>query len=77
MLFDMASESSEVSTLLQELLPKTLDLFDWYERKLRNKSIPCTFSYRGRTSLLNEESNLDDYPRAVIAHENGEIHLDL
>ena len=42
-----------------------------------NKSIPCTFSFRGRTSTLTQQSCLDDYPRAVNVHDRAEVHLDL
>ena len=63
--------------LLTELQPKVLDWYDWYERKLSNQSYRCSFGYRERTSNLNEQSSLDDYPRAVNVHDRAEIHLDL
>ena len=76
-LFDRASESLLVRDLLLEAFPKFLEWFDWHEKKLLGQSIPCTFSYAKRTSRLNEQSCLDDYPRAVAVHERAEAHLDL
>lgn len=74
---DRASESKQVQMLLTELYPKFLAWFSWYERKTLGWSIPCSFSYRERTGTLNEQSCLDDYPRAVSVHDRAEIHLDL
>lgn len=77
LLLDLVPQSKAAEELVVELLPKVLDLFDWYERKISNKSLPCSFGFRGRTSTLLEQSNLDDYPRAVMVHDRGEVHLDI
>ena len=63
--------------LILEVYPKLLDWYGWYERKTLGMSIPCSFSFRERTSTLNEHSCLDDYPRAVAVHDRAEVHLDL
>ena len=63
--------------LLEEMYPKIDDWFKVYEKKLLGGSIPCTFSYRERTSTLTEQSNMDDYPRGTEVHDRAEIHLDL
>ena len=77
LLLDLVPQSKAAEELVFELLPKFLDLFDWYERKISNKSLPCSFGFRRRTSTLLEQSNLDDYPRAVMVHDRGEVHLDI
>lgn len=63
--------------LLTNSFKKWQKLFEHYEKTLQNPSIPCTFSYRGRTALSNENSGLEDYPRASKVNEKFEIHLDL
>ena len=72
------SELTENATdLLVRSFKKWQKLFEHYEKTLQNPSIPCTFSYRGRTELSNENSGLEDYPRASKVNEKFEIHLDL
>ena len=77
LLFKEANRSPQIYSFLQEAYPVIVGWYDWYERKVGGKSIPCTFSYRERTSTLTEQSNLDDYPRAVNVHDRAEVHLDL
>lgn len=77
LLMQKAAESTKVRDLVIEVYPKLLDWFGWYERKTLGMSIPCTFSFRERTSTLAEQSCLDDYPRGVVVHDRAEVHLDL
>ena len=54
LLFKEANRSPEIYSFLQEAYPVIVGWYDWYERKVGGKSIPCTFSYRERTSTLTE-----------------------
>ena len=54
LILDMATESEAIGNLIVELWPKVVELFDFYDRKLHNSAIPCTFGFRGRSSILNE-----------------------
>ena len=76
-LLERGSVSAEIRDLLKELHPKFNSWYGFYEQHLLGISIPCTFSYRERTSILTEQSNLDDYPRGVNVYDRAEIHLDL
>ena len=71
------NKSAQLQVLLAEIYPKFSQLFAFYEKRTLGTSIPCTFSYRDRTSILSESSCLDDYPRAVNFHDRAEVHLDL
>ena len=49
---------------LSNLFGKWQKWYEWFFKSQENKSMPFTFSWRGRTSEENMPSGLDDYPRA-------------
>jgi len=66
-----------VTGLLFDLYSRWVAWFDFYNNKVDNPSIPCTFSYRDRTAKATSQSGFEDYPRASNVNELFEIHLDL
>ena len=70
-------EVTKVSKLLTRLYSRWATQFLWYVKQFKNSQIPCTFSYHRRTSTLNEQSGMSDYPRGDMVHEHLEIHVDI
>ena len=73
----LGAKSTRAAETLTNMHEDMVRWFAHYEQRLQNDNQVCTFSYRGRTSALNPQSGLDDYPRGDRVNGSGEIHLDL
>lgn len=82
MLDELNTETSQervqiITELLLDLWPGFEAWYNQYVKVRENPTMPCTFSWKNRDPILNEESTLDDYPRAAYVNPTYEIHLDL